>query len=207
MGHLLEKTMLETFREELEEEEKATATIEKYVHDVSVFLKYMAGVGVEVNKGIVIEYKEYLIDHYAAVSVNSMLAALNAFLKKLGWHDCVVKSLKIQKEAFRTRERDLTKTEYYQLLEAARKRKNTRLYWVMQVLCSTGIRISELKYITVESLIRGQVEVNSKGKRRTVLLPSVLCKKLKKYVKEQQIEKGSLFITRSGRPMDRSNHS
>ncbi|MDO5539319.1 MAG: tyrosine-type recombinase/integrase [Eubacteriales bacterium] len=204
MGHLLDKTMLKTFREGLEEEEKAKTTIEKYMHDVEMFFRYAERTE-EINKYTVIAYKGFLTDNYAASSVNSMLAAVNVFLKKMGWYDCVVKSLKIQKEAFRTREKDLTKEEYYRLLDAAKKKNNIRLYWIMQVLCATGIRVSELKYVTVESLNTGCAKVSSKGKRRTVLLPSVLCKKLRKYVREQQIRNGSIFVTRSGKPVDRSN--
>ncbi|MDO5539547.1 MAG: tyrosine-type recombinase/integrase [Eubacteriales bacterium] len=204
MGHLLEKTMLQTFRERLEEEEKAKATIEKYLHDVEMFFRYAEGLE-EINKYSMIAYKEFLTDKYAAASVNSMLAAVNVFLKNMGWYDCVVKSLKIQKEAFRAREKDLTKDEYYCLLNAAQKKNDTRLYWIMQALCATGIRVSELKYITVESLSTGCARVNSKGKQRMVLLPSILCRKLRKYVREQQIKRGSVFVTRSGKPVDRSN--
>ncbi len=204
MKHLLEKSMLQEFREQLREEEKARATIEKYMHDVGVFFEYIKE-GSEIDKYTVIAYKEYLTEHYAAASVNSMLAAVNAFLKAMGWHECTVRALKIQKEAFRSRERDLTKGEYFRLLDAAKKKKDIRLYWIMQVLCATGIRISELRYITVESLQTGCARVNSKGKQRTVLLPAPLCKKLKKYAAGRKIIRSSIFVTRSGKPVDRSN--
>ena len=204
MAHLLEKTMLQEFQNQLKGEEKAQATIEKYVRDVSAFFADVKEEN-EIDKYTVIAYKEYLTEHYAAASVNSMLAAVNAFLKMMGWHECTVKALKIQKEAFRARERDLTKAEYFRLLDAAGKKKNQRLYWMMQVLCATGIRVSELRYITVEALQTGCATVSSKGKQRTVLLSAPLCRKLRKYVAGQKITGGSIFVTRSGKPVDRSN--
>ena len=204
MAHLLEKTMLQEFQNQLKGEEKAQATIEKYVRDVSAFFAYVKEEN-EIDKYTVIAYKEYLTEHYAAASVNSMLAAVNGLLKMMGWHECTVKALKIQKEAFRARERDLTKAEYFRLLDAAGKKKNQRLYWMMQVLCATGIRVSELRYITVEALQTGCATVSSKGKQRTVLLSAPLCRKLRKYVAGQKITGGSIFVTRSGNPVDRSN--
>lgn len=204
MGHILDRTMLQTFREKLEEDERARATIEKYMRDVKMFFRYMEETE-EINKQTMIAYKQFLSEKYAAASVNSMLAAVNVFLKKMGWYDCVVKSLKIQKEAFRSGEKDLTKEEYYRLLSVAKKKNDIRLYWIMQTLCATGIRVSELKYITVESLNTGRAKVNLKGKQRTVLLPSILCRRLRGYAREQQITKDSVFITRSGNPVDRSN--
>ncbi|WP_296908343.1 tyrosine-type recombinase/integrase [Marvinbryantia sp.] len=204
MAHLLEKTMLQEFQNQLKGEEKAQATIEKYMRDVSAFFAYVKEEN-EIDKSTVIAYKEYLTEHYAAASVNSMLAAVNAFLKMMGWHECTVKALKIQKEAFRARERDLTKAEYFRLLDAAGKKKNQRLYWMMQVLCATGIRVSELRYITVEALQTGCATVSSKGKQRNVLLSAPLCRKLRKYVAGQKITGGSIFVTRSGKPVDRSN--
>ena len=174
------------------------------MRDVSAFFAYVKEEN-EIDKYTVIAYKEYLTEHYAAASVNSMLAAVNAFLKMMGWHECTVKALKIQKEAFRARERDLTKAEYFRLLDAAGKKKNQRLYWMMQVLCATGIRVSELRYITVEALQTGCATVSSKGKQRTVLLSAPLCRKLRKYVAGQKITGGSIFVTRSGKPVDRSN--
>lgn len=204
MAHLLEKTMLQEFQNQLKGEEKAQATIEKYMRDVSAFFAYVKEEN-EIDKSTVIAYKEYLTEHYAAASVNSMLAAVNAFLKMMGWHECTVKALKIQKEAFRARERDLTKAEYFRLLDAAGKKKSKRLYWMMQVLCATGIRVSELRYITVEALQTGCATVSSKGKQRTVLLSAPLCRKLRKYVAGQKITGGSIFVTRSGKPVDRSN--
>lgn len=204
MEHRLNETMIDEFRKQLEEDEKAEATIEKYIRDIKAFLAY-AGMSGNVNKAVVIAYKDYLGTKYAPSSVNSMLAAVNAFLKGMGWYECVVKSLKIQKEAFRQKERDLSKEEYYRLLDAAEKKGDMRLSLIMQAICSTGIRISELRFITIEAINAGYARVYSKGKQRTVVLPEALCKKLKCYGKASNIKKGSIFITRNGKPMDRSN--
>lgn len=204
MEHFLNEAMIDEFRLRLEEEEKSSATIDKYIRDVRTFFVY-AGVTESINKTTMIAYKEYLITKYAAASVNSMLTSVNIFLKEMNWHDCVVKILKIQKEAFRAKERDLTKEEYYRLVRAAEKKGNIRLSLIMQTIGSTGIRISELKYITVAAINMGYASVCSKGKRRTVLLPEALCQKLKHYVREKKIQRGSVFVTRTGKNVDRSN--
>lgn len=204
MEHFLNEAMIDEFRLRLEEEEKSSATIDKYIRDVQTFFAY-AGVTESINKTTMIAYKEYLITKYAAAGVNSMLTSVNIFLKEMNWHDCVVKILKIQKEAFRAKERDLTKEEYYRLVRAAEKKGNIRLSLIMQTIGSTGIRISELKYITVAAINMGYASVCSKGKRRTVLLPEALCQKLKHYVREKKIQRGSIFVTRTGKNVDRSN--
>ncbi|MBE6969394.1 MAG: integrase [Ruminococcaceae bacterium] len=194
---------LEEFRRKLTEDEKSQATIAKYCRDVDNFLLF-AGDGV-VKKEDVIRYKQHLIEKYAPASVNSMLAALNRFFKESGRYDCVVKALKIQRQAFRGREQELSKEEYYRLLEAAKKKNDTRLYMLMQTLCATGIRISELRFITVEALRHGRASVSLKGKTRQVLIPKALSRKLERYAKDRGIRSGSIFVTRSGKPMDRSN--
>ena len=204
MEHFLNEVMIDEFRLRLEEEEKSSATIDKYIRDVRTFFAY-AGVAESINKTTMIAYKEYLITKYAAASVNSMLTSVNIFLKEMNWHDCVVKILKIQQEAFRAKERDLTKEEYYQLVRTAERKGNIRLSLIMQTIGSTGIRISELKYITVAAINLGYASVCSKGKRRTVLLPEALCQKLKHYVREKKIQRGSVFVTRTGKNVDRSN--
>lgn len=178
MEHRIEDGILETYRQMLIEEEKAEATLEKYIRDVGAFLQYAGKYGY-INKEVVMSYKEQLVEEYASASVNSMLAAVNGFLQKMGWQECVVKTLKVQKEAFRAPGKELTKDEYYRLLDAAQRKGNQRLYLLMQTVCATGIRISELKCITVESLRSGSARVKSKGKSRTVLLPAQLCGKLR----------------------------
>lgn len=142
---------------------------------------------------------------YAPRSVNSILSSLNSLFDYLGWHDCKVKTLKIQKQIFADKDKELTKAEYTRLLKAAKNKKNERLYYLMQTICSTGIRVSELKYITVEAVNLKQVNINCKGKIRTVILPVELCKILKGYIKEYGIKKGAVFISKNGKPLDRSN--
>lgn len=191
------------FKRKLLEEEKSKSTIQKYMRDMKAFRTF-AGKK-EVTKEMVIQYKQYLKENYKTASVNSMLAAVNRFLKEMEWYDCVVKVLKVQRQAFRSRERELTREEYFRLLETARAKNNMRLYLLMQTICSTGIRVSELPFITLEAARSGRASVSLKGKTRTVLLPKELCRKLKSYAREKDIQKGSIFITRNGIPLDRSN--
>ena len=194
---------LEQFYTELIEDEKSTATIEKYMRDVRAF--YLFAGKNNITKELVIQYKHYLIGRYAVTSVNSMLAAVNKFLKDMGWYDCVVKALKIQRQAFRSKERELTKKEYYRLLNAAKEKGDLRLQLLMETICSTGIRVSELEFITAEAVNAGRAIVSLKGKTRMVLLHAELCRALKAYAKAYGIHKGSIFVTRTGRPLDRSN--
>lgn len=202
MEYRITDTLIEQFRKQLTDEEKAPSTIEKYVRDVRNFLQY-AGEGMEVTKELTMAYKKKLQTEYSPAAVNSMLAALNGFLKRMNWHDCVVKSLKWQKEAFRSTKKELTKEEYLCLVKEAGKQGKTRLFLILQTLCSTGIRISELQFITVEALKKGRAVVRSKGKQRTVLLPDKLCIQLRRYI--QPGTRGSIFVTRNGKPVDRSN--
>lgn len=204
MAHYMKKEMIDWFEKNLIEEEKSPATIAKYCRDVRAFFCGLEEDGT-VTKEIVIDYKQKLKENYTISSVNSMLAALNCFLKKMGWYDCVVKALKIQREAFRSGHRELTKEEYYRLLKAAKRAGNRRIELVMQTICATGMRVSELRFITVESLNTRRAVVSMKGKTRTILIPAELCRILKGYIKERKIERGSIFVTRSGRPLDRSN--
>jgi len=190
------------FKARLIKNERSTATIQKYVRDIKAFAAFAKGR--VIDKEVVIEYKGYISESYAPTSVNSMLAALNSFFKEKEWFDCMVKALKIQKSSFRESERELSKEEYYRLLEAA-KRKDKRLYYVMQTICATGIRVSELKFITVEALKGKRATISLKGKTRQVLLPSMLVKQLLQYAKEEDIRSGCLFVTKGGRPLDRSN--
>lgn len=204
MEIILNEALAEQFMDSLKAEERARATIEKYTRDVKGFLHF-AGEGAILTKETVVSYKQHLSEKYAIASANSMLAALNAFLRFLGRADCAVKAFRVQKAVFRARERELTKAEYIRLVETARRRGNRRLDLVMQTICATGIRISELPFITVESLHTRRTVVSLKGKSRTVILPMELCRALKCYARDRRIEKGSIFVTRSGKPMDRSN--
>lgn len=204
MREKLSCEMITVFEKMLYKEEKSKATIEKYCRDARVFLNY-AGEGAELTKERVISYKKYLGKHYRISSANSMLAALRSFLYCIGREDCSVKSFKTQKEAFREKKRELTKEEYFRLLDAAEETGDERLYMIMQTICSTGIRISELPFITVSALKSRRTRVLLKGKARTVLLPRDLCLELNRYARKKKITSGSVFVTRNGKPVDRSN--
>lgn len=204
MEHIWEWSMVGRFQQELIDEEKSEATRKKYIRDVCAFLCHV-GESATVNKEKVMKYKQYIQEQYEVTSVNSMLVSINRFFKFMSWYDCTVKSLRVQKEAFRSHERELTKAEYYRLLEAAKGRGKERLYLLMQTVCSTGIRIGELRFITVEAVRAGKARVRLKGKSRTVLLSSRLCRLLERYAREREIWTGSIFVTRYGNPLDRSN--
>lgn len=150
-------------------------------------------------------YKQRLAESYAVSSANSMLAAVNYYLRLIGRPDCTVKAFKLQREAFRREERELTRKEYFRLLDAAQKKGNRRLYLIMETICATAIRVSELRFITVQALRCRQAAVSMKGKTRTILLPGPLCRVLLHYASGRGIRKGSVFVTRSGRPLDRNN--
>ena len=195
--------LIENFKIDLVEEEKAQATIEKYIRDILAFVEWLSGRTVE--KQTVLEYKQKLIEKYAPASVNSVLSSLNRFFAFAEWFNCKVKSIKIQKQVFAKQERELTKAEYDRLLAAALHKDNKRLYLLMQTICSTGIRVSELKFITVEAVKAQKAIINLKGKTRSVFLPDMLCKMLLRYIKEKKIKSGSVFVSKNGRPLDRCN--
>ena len=187
----------------LRENEKSAATVEKYVRDASAFAVFIGNR--EPDRELVIGYKQYIIDKgYAARSVNSMIASVNAFLEFLGRPECRVKSLKIQRQVFCPEEKELTRAEYQRLVDAANRKGNERLALLIQTICGTGIRVSELQFITVEAAKRGEAVVNCKGKTRTVFLVKELRKKLLRYCAEQKIKSGCIFITKTGKPMNRS---
>ncbi len=202
MYKITDETM-ENFRQHLFCEEKSSATSRKYLRDVLAFAKWQNGN--TVTKESVIKYKNYISGEYAPRSVNSMLSSLNCFFQFLGWSDCRVKTLKIQNRIFADKEKELTKKEYDKLLSAALKDGNKKLWLLMQTICSTGIRVSELKYITVGAVKARQAIINCKGKMRVVMLPGQLCKMLVKYIREENLQKGSIFVTKNGNPLDRSN--
>lgn len=204
MEHIIGQEHFDTFREILLAEEKCNGTVEKYLRDLQTFVTFL-GQDTRITKELVISYKQMLIEKYAPTTVNGILAALNVFFKHMGWYDCVVKNLKIQREAFRSQNRELSKEEYYRLLAVAKNKGKDRLYFLMQTICATGIRVSELQFITVEALCTRRARVSLKGKTRTVLLPLKLCRELKRYASENGVTKGSIFVTKTGRPLDRSN--
>ncbi|MCC8128260.1 MAG: tyrosine-type recombinase/integrase [Clostridiales bacterium] len=203
MIRVITEQMVEEYRKSLVNEEKSEATVNKYMHDVGVFLSYA---GAEpVDKEMMIAYKDFLLKSYQVSSINSMLAGVNGFLKFFGWYDCVVKTIKSQKGHFRREDRELSREEYEKLLVAAKGEGKMRLWHILQVLCSTGIRVSELRFITVEAVKAGYADVNLKGKNRRIILPRKLIRLLKVYIREKGMKKGSVFVTRGGNPVDRSN--
>lgn len=194
---------MQEFELYLRDEERSAATVEKYMHDVRCFAEF-AGSS-EITKQTVLEYKNTLGASYAVSSANSMIAALNSFLRFCGWHDLCVKQFKVQRQAYCSEEKELTRAEYLRLLDAANARRNERLNLIIQTICGTGIRVSELQYITVEALKRGEAGVSCKGKTRRIFIVPDLKKKLLRYVKDQKILSGPIFITRNGTPISRNN--
>ena len=198
----LTSALIDSYREQLVRDEKSTATIEKYLRDVRAFFALIGERAL--TKEEVITYKQFLIEkQYSVKSINSMLVSVNSLLAFLGWSDCRVKSIRQQRQIYCTEEKELTKSEYLRLLEAAKKKPQLRL--VMETICGTGIRVSELRYFTVEAVRRGEIVVNCKAKTRTILLPGKLRKLLLDYAKKNQIVSGSIFVTRNGNPLNRSN--
>ena len=187
----------------LREQERAKNTVQKYVRDLHAFMAFLDGQ--PATKGAVIAWKEHLADTYAPATVNSMLAAVNGFFHFMDWPKLSVKPLKVQRPLFCDENREMTRAEYIRLVDAAQRQGNERLVLLLQTICATGIRVSELRFITAEAVALGRTVVSSKGKRRTVFLPGKLCVLLKKYLKKQKITDGSVFVTRTGKPLDRSN--
>ena len=193
---------LSAFKQYLKNEERSGATIEKYLRDTQQFAAWLRGRAV--TKEAAASWKEHLVEQgYDAGTVNGKLAALNAFFQFADWEDCRVKSLKRQRQIFREQERELTQDEYAQLLRAAETMGRERLKLLMETICGTGIRVSEVRYITVETAKAGKAEVSLKGKVRTILLPTKLCRKLLKYAKRKKIASGEIFLTKSGKVMSR----
>ena len=191
---------LDAFKDFLILEEKSGATVEKYLRDVRAFSVFAENQAV--TKEVVMAYKQHLLEKgYAVRSINSMLASVNSFLIFKDWPDCKVKSLKVQRQVYCAEEKELTKAEYERLLKAAGKNEQLRL--VMETICSTGIRVSELKYFTAEAVRRGEVIVRCKAKTRTILLPGKLRRLLLDYAGKQKIRSGVIFLTGRGKPLDR----
>ena len=203
--HRMTPGMIEKYREHLVLEEKSQLTIEKYLRDVQNFYNFLPPHEKRISKEVTLRYKEQLIKLYAVKSVNSMLTALNQFLCFEEWNDCRVKLLKVQRQVFCDQNKELTRQEYLRLLSAAREKQNQRLYLLIETICSTGIRVSELQFITVQAVKNGKADVFCKGKGRTILLPKNLRRVLVRYVQSRKIKSGMIFVTRSGRPLDRSN--
>ncbi len=197
------QTKLNKFKTYLFEEEKSKNTIDKYMRDIIAFAKWAKDK--VLSKQAVLEYKDYLIsENYAPRSINSVLSSLNCFFEYYNLYNLKVKMLKIQQQIFANESKELTVKEYDRLLAAALSKGNEQLYLLMQTICGTGIRVSELSAISVEALKAGQATINLKGKMRVVIIPNDLCKRLLKYAKEHNITSGSVFVTKKGKSLDRT---
>ncbi len=203
MERQLNQEKIRKFEAYLLSEERSAATVEKYLHDLRIFFAFMDGK--KLTKAAVLEYKRTLLTKYAVTSANSMIAAINAFFRYLGWYELCVKQYKIQKSAFCPEEKELTKAEYIRLIETAKRKGNERLNLIIQTICGSGIRVSELQYITVEAVKRGEAFVNCKSKNRRIFIVAELKKKLLKYIKTQDIKSGAVFVTKNGKPISRHN--
>lgn len=228
MAYQISEEIISSYHEHLQREEYMDGTVQKYLRDIRAFAGWLreyatdgsdmavtendmvgdrqitnAG-NVTVDKKSAAEWKSHLVSEgYAPVTINAMLSSLNSFFGFLGKEECKVKFLKIQRKIFRDQDKELSRAEYEQLLKAAGKRESKRLALLLETICATGIRVSEVKYITVEALRQKRADISLKGKIRTILLPGKLCRKLRDYAKKHQIKAGEIFITKSGKSMSR----
>ncbi len=203
-GRILTGEAIECFEKYLYVEEKSKNTVEKYLRDVHAFMVFSDGK--EITKETVVAYKNKLINEdYAVRSINSMLASLNSVFSFLGWEDCKVKTIKLQRKIYCPEEKELTKAEYTKLVSAAKQKGDERLNLIIQTICGTGIRVSELQFITVEAIKSGEAVVSLKGKIRSVFIVKELQKKLLRYATEHGMKSGMIFVTRTGKPLNRTN--
>ncbi len=203
MEREIRQEYIQEFEKYLLCEERSGATVYKYLHDIQVFYDFMTGRAL--SKTAVLEYKSKLLNRYAVTSANSMLAAVNTFFRYFGWYELCVKQYKIQKSAFCSEEKELTKAEYIRLIETAKNNGNERLNLIIQTICGSGIRVSELQYITVETVKKGEALVNCKGKNRRIFIVEQLRKKLLRYIERQKIQEGAVFVTKTGKSVSRHN--
>ena len=200
----LTEQAFDQFETYLRHDEREESTIEAYLRSLTRFAEWADGRAV--TKELAMEWKAALAESgYRPISVNAMLAAVNKFFTCMGREDCKVKYLKLQRQMFRKSEKDLSKEEYQRLVQAAHEKGDLRMELILETICATGIRVGELKYITVEAVRAGVAEIALKGKIRTILLPHRLCRKLQKYAKQQKIASGKLFLTQDGLPVSRQS--
>lgn len=200
---ILTEDLLKKFELFLLREERSAATVEKYLRDARRFFSFAGNA--PLDKQTALAYKSSLLEEYAVTSANSMLAAVNCFLRFIGLRSLCVKQYKLQREAYRSPEKELSREEYVRLINAAKEKRNERLSLILQAICGTGIRVSELQFITVDAVKRGEAMVNCKGKHRRIFIVSELRKKLLRFISEAGVSEGPVFVTRSGRPVSRHN--
>ena len=196
----IDPAQLAAFQAELLRKEYSVGTAENYLRAVRAFARWSGGA---MDRGLVLTWKARLTAQYAPATVNAMLAGINRFFAFMGWPECKVKALRLQRRSFREAERELDREEYRTLVRTARTLGRERLALVMETICATGIRVGEVRYITVEAVRAGSATISLKGKIRTILLPGKLCKKLLKYARKQKITSGEIFLTGGGKPMSR----
>ena len=198
----LTEQAFDQFEDYLRHDEREESTIEAYLRSLTRFSEWADGR--TIAKELAMEWKAALAEAgYRPISVNAMLAAVNKFFICMGREDCKVKYLKLQRQMFRKSEKDLSKEEYQRLVQAAHEKGDLRMELILETICATGIRVGELKYITLEAVRAGVAEIALKGKIRTILLPRRLCRKLQKYAKQQKIASGKIFLTQDGLPVSR----
>lgn len=203
MQRSITRKSINAYKQYLLMAEKAHATITKYINEVERLSEYLEHNAL--NKRALLEYRETLAENFSSRTVNTKLAAINGYLAFIGVDEYKVHLLKVQRKAFIAENRELSAAEYKRLVNAADASGNDRLSLVMQTICATGIRISELSYITVDAVKERRMEIRLKGKSRTVIIPSKLCKKLVEYARRQRIDTGAVFRTKGGKPLDRAN--
>ncbi len=201
-GRVITKTTIEQFEAYLHKEERSNGTVDNYIRNVRELAAWLAGQAV--TKEQLVAWKDALqAKRLQPTTVNAKLAAIGCFLRVMGWQDCQVRFLRVQRRVFREKEKELTREEYEKLLAAAQQQGSERLALLLETICATGVRVSEVQYITVEAARRGRAEVTMKGKIRTILIPNKLCRKLLKYAKQTKTASGKIFLTRNGTALSR----
>lgn len=201
-GRVITKTTIEQFEAYLHKEERSNGTVDNYIRNVRELAAWLAGQAV--TKEQLVAWKDALqAKRLQPTTVNAKLAAIGCFLRVMGWQDCQVRFLRVQRRVFREKEKELTREEYEKLLAAAQQQGSERLALLLETICATGVRVSEVQYITVEAARRGRADVTMKGKIRTILIPNKLCRKLLKYAKQTKTASGKIFLTRNGTALSR----
>lgn len=199
---VITKATIEQFEAYLHKEERSNGTVDNYIRNVRELAAWLAGQAV--TKEQLVAWKDALqAKRLQPTTVNAKLAAIGCFLRVMGWQDCQVRFLRVQRRVFREKEKELTREEYEKLLAAAQQQGSARLALLLETICATGVRVSEVQYITVEAARRGRADVTMKGKIRTILIPNKLCRKLLKYAKQTKTASGKIFLTRNGTALSR----